>query len=696
MGLGNGNSKTGDKGSNYSYELKSLQGLQQSLTLLATLATEGTLISVLNAIVASDQDIEILLVRDEAVGNGDPILKQVTNYETGVPVITYENVDGTTYVPSPNPIPKYVYLDPSAVLNLMLAELIDQGLTLDSIEVTTANTLIELLDQGVSLDGLNSLITTLNSTVATEVTLTQVLVELQAINIDLDGLSLEATQQLVLTALGTVITNTTGLATEVTAALINSNIVLGNITLSTLLTEATFLAEDFATELTLSGIKTKTDLLNFIATALEVTVTSSVLPTGAATEATLLTTNSLLTIMDTVLDSILTDTNAMVVDLAAIEILITNTNALLTTIDGVLDAIKLDTANLDVALSTRATEATQLLVNANLTLLNTKLNTLGQKASADSAPVVLSTEQEAILEAIKVAVQNLDMDVDGIATEVTLAALLLAFNTEDFATEVTLNALAATDFATETTLAGLLTAFNTEDFASQATLQALLTAINAVDFSTETTLNGLLTAFNAEDFATETTLADLNSKFNTLGQKVSAASHPVVLSAEQEIILNAIKVAVEALDLDADGLATETTLLLTNGLLTTIDAVLDAIKLDTANLDVTLSSRLNTLGQKLSSQSAPVVLSTQQEGLIAGITNNNLPKTPTSVNTTGAGSVPIGASEISFFNNGSLDATVNGTPLPAGVTRTFGFKNDIDTAIAYNGNGEQVLIDYMA
>ena len=111
--------------------------------------------------------------------------------------------------------------------------------------------------------------------------------------------------------------------------------------------------------------------------------------------------------MDTVLDSILTDTNAMVVDLAAIEILITNTNSLLTTIDGVLDAIKLDTANLDVALSTRATEATQLLVNANLDLLNTKLNTLGQKASADSAPVVLSTEQEAILEAIKVAVQNL-------------------------------------------------------------------------------------------------------------------------------------------------------------------------------------------------------------------------------------------------------------------------------------------------
>jgi hypothetical protein len=181
-----------------------------------------------------------------------------------------------------------------------------------------------------------------------------------------------------------------------------------------------------------------------------------------------------------VLDNIKIDTAAMVVDLAAIE-------TLLTTIDAVLDTIKLDTANLDVALSTR-------------------LNTFGRKAQTASAPVVLSNEDFASLEAIRVAVQNLDVDVDGIATEVTLAALLAAFNAEDFATETTLAALAGTDFATQTTLAALLTAFNAEDFASQTTLAALLTAFNAEDFSTETTLAALLTAFNAEDFATETTL----------------------------------------------------------------------------------------------------------------------------------------------------------------------------------------------
>ena len=99
-------------------------------------ATEATLISVLNAIVASDQDIELLLVRDEAVGNGNPVLKQVTNYETGVPVVTYENVDGTTYVPAPNPVPVYVYLDPSAVLSLVLASIQAQGLVPQATEAT--------------------------------------------------------------------------------------------------------------------------------------------------------------------------------------------------------------------------------------------------------------------------------------------------------------------------------------------------------------------------------------------------------------------------------------------------------------------------------------------------------------------------------------------------------------------------------
>ena len=657
------NKDKGGNSSKFSYNHSVLKGLQSIsdntgdlagilAPLLAAIAQEttlmsvdATLISVLNAIVASDQDIEILLVRD--TGNNDEVVQQITNYETGIPVVEYKDVNGNAYVP----VGPLEYLDPSAVLNLMLSELLDQGLTLDSIEVTTANTLIELLDQGLSLDGLNSLITTLNSTVATEITLAQVLVELQSINTDLDGLSLEATQQLVLTALNTVISNTTGLATEVTAALINSNVVLGNITLNSLLnafnaedfaSETTlnnlltnFNAEDFATELTLSGIKTKTDLLNFISTALEVTVTSSVLPTGAATETTLLATNSLLTIMDTVLDSILTDTNAMVVDLAAIEILITNTNSLLTTIDGVLDAIKLDTANLDVALSTRATEATQLLVDANLTLLNTKLNTLGQKASADSAPVVLSTEQEAILEAIKVAVQNLDMDVDGIATEATLAALLLAFNNEDF--------------ATQTTLASLLSAFNAEDFATQTTLASLLAAFNAEDFSTETTLASLLLAFNNEDFATNTTLTAVLAA-------IQALAFPAGLATE--VTLASLLAA-----FNLEDFATETTLAAVAADLALIYTNLQLNTISVANIDTKLTPQARV--------------------------HNTL-----SANAVGV--IPAGSLCGSVINVGSAAGVWNGTAIPAGVSIPWTPIGNRDTygAITYNGVGTTLIIEY--
>tara|TARA_R110000868_G_scaffold411300_1_gene702918 strand:+ start:1769 stop:2545 length:777 start_codon:yes stop_codon:yes gene_type:complete len=161
MGLGNqgGGGNSGNKRSNHNFEHRELQILGEQLTALAGLATEGTLISVLNAIVASDQDIEILLVRVIATGE---VLQQITNYETGVPVVEYKDVNGVV-IPSPGPVE---YLDPSAVLNLMLTEMLAQGLSLDAIVTST-------------------------------------------------GLS----------------------ATEVTAALINSNTVLGNITLNNLLNQ---------------------------------------------------------------------------------------------------------------------------------------------------------------------------------------------------------------------------------------------------------------------------------------------------------------------------------------------------------------------------------------------------------------------------------------------------------------------------
>ena len=71
-------------------------------------------------------------------------------------------------------------------------------------------------------------------------------------------------------------------------------------------------------------------------------------------------------------------------------------------------------------------------------------------------------------------------------------------------------------------------------------------------------------------------------------------------------------------------------------------------------------------------------------------------KTPTSFASTGVTNVPIGATEVSIFNNGTGDGIVNGTKIPAGVTRTFGFNNPTSAVIVCDGRGtEELIIDYM-
>jgi hypothetical protein len=78
----------------------------------------GTLTSLLNNLVAS-QDVEILLVRD--TGDSDVVVQQIREYDQGTGLWTtrYEKVDGSAHTV----IGPLVYLDPSAILNLILTEL---------------------------------------------------------------------------------------------------------------------------------------------------------------------------------------------------------------------------------------------------------------------------------------------------------------------------------------------------------------------------------------------------------------------------------------------------------------------------------------------------------------------------------------------------------------------------------------------
>ena len=175
--------------------------------------------------------------------------------------------------------------------------------------------------------------------------------------------------------------------------------------------------------------------------------------------------------------------------------------ALLTTIDA-------DTSNLDVALSTRATEAT-------LAALNAKLNSLGQKASASSAPVVLSTEQEVIL--------------DGIAADLALIYTNLQLNTV-----ATQNML--TSLATEATLLDVETAIDTVRLDTANLDVALSTRASEATLATRASEATLATRATEATLATMLTLAGFQARINTLGQKAMAASTPVVLASDQSAI----------------------------------------------------------------------------------------------------------------------------------------------------------------
>jgi len=129
MSIGN-NKGEGNKGRNFPYQHNVLKGLQ------GVVDNTGGLIGVLNAILnatVAHQDMEILLVRDD--GN-DQVLQQIREYDetTQTWSTTYVDVTGAPYGPF---VGSPVYLDPSAVLNLILTELLDQGLSLDAIATNT-------------------------------------------------------------------------------------------------------------------------------------------------------------------------------------------------------------------------------------------------------------------------------------------------------------------------------------------------------------------------------------------------------------------------------------------------------------------------------------------------------------------------------------------------------------------------------
>lgn len=158
-------------------------------------------------------------------------------------------------------------------------------------------------------------------------------------------------------------------------------------------------------------------------------------------------------------------------------------------------------------------------------------------------------------------------------------------------------------------------------------------------------------------------------------------------------ILNQVTAINTDLDVALSTRASETTLLLTNtalgtintslsGLATqatllTVKTVLDNIKLDTANLDVALSTRASeTTLSTLNTKFTPVV------------------KTPGFFRTSAIGSIAAGSRSVSVYNAGLVNGLLLGSLIKPGEQFSFEAGAQADTlgAITYDGTGTDLAI----
>lgn len=155
MALGNGNPREGDKGSNFNYELKVLQGLQCTCDQLKNIDAntddvEFILTSILTTLQASTE-YEAKFVVDTC--NSDTVYLEVRvwNPDTSTwgPVTYYLPGSTTPVIPPGAATPGcLVYADPSAVLALILGAIETGNETLIRIQDS-----VELIDNCVGTDG---------------------------------------------------------------------------------------------------------------------------------------------------------------------------------------------------------------------------------------------------------------------------------------------------------------------------------------------------------------------------------------------------------------------------------------------------------------------------------------------------------------------------------------------------------------
>jgi hypothetical protein len=232
-----------------------------------------------------------------------------------------------------------------------------------------------------------------------------------------------------------------------------------------------------------------------------------------------------------------------------------------------------------------------LAAEASLASIDGKLGSLGQKAMAGSAPVVIASDQSTL--------------------PVSAASLPLPAGAATLAEQQTQTTALGT-LATEATLASVLADTSSIDGKTPALGQALMAASSPVVIASDQSTLPIsaaslpLPAGAASEVTSAAILVDTSSidaKTPSLGQALMAASVPVTLASDQSTL--PVSIASSPLPTGAATLAEQQS---QTTLLGTIDADTGAIATSTASID----TKTPALGQALMAASVPVVLASDQ------------------------------------------------------------------------------------
>jgi hypothetical protein len=207
-----------------------------------------------------------------------------------------------------------------------------------------------------------------------------------------------------------------------------------------------------------------------------------------------------------------------------------------------------------------------------------------------------------------------------------------------------------------------------------------------------------------------TSLASIDGKTPVLGQAAMAASVPVAIASDQTVpvslasvpshdVTNAGTFAVQVTSVpttEVTGTFWQTTQPISAASLPLPTSAATSALQTTGNTSVaSIDTKTPALGQATMAASSPVVIASNQSSIPVAQTVTS--RTAAMTTTTTTGNTAAGLNGVSFFNNGSIAATVAGGSLPAGQSVTFQ-ANGTDTigAIAYVATGTSLLIATLA